>query len=71
MSTHVGRLKTETAFEARLDFSIQGMSASLMRSLELLQLDYVDLLFLHEPQWIPMNRIDEILELLISFQEAG
>ena len=71
VSTKVGRLKTETAFEARLDFSIQGMSASLMRSLELLQLDYVDLLFLHEPQWVPMNRIDEILELLISFQEAG
>lgn len=71
VSTKVGRLKADTAFDARLDYSIQGMSESLMRSLELLKLDYVDLLFLHEPQWVPMNRIDEILELLVSFREEG
>jgi aryl-alcohol dehydrogenase-like predicted oxidoreductase len=71
VSTKVGRLKADTAFDARLDYSLEGMRASLMRSLEVLKLDCIDLLFLHEPQWVPINRIDEILNLLISFREEG
>jgi aryl-alcohol dehydrogenase-like predicted oxidoreductase len=71
VSTKVGRLKADTAFDARLDYSPEGMRKSLICSLDLLGLDYVDLLFLHEPQWVPMDRIDEILETLISFKEEG
>lgn len=71
VSTKIGRLQADTAFDARLDYSINGMRDSLMRSLDLLQLDAVDLLFLHEPQWVPVDRIEEILDLLLSFQEAG
>ena len=71
ISTKVGRLKADTAFDARLDYSIQGMRKSLMRSLELLRLDHIDLLFLHEPQWVPIGRINEILDLLLSFKEEG
>ena len=71
VSTKVGRLKAETAFDARLDYSPEGMRDSVMRSLDFLRLDCVDLLFLHEPQWVPLDRIDEILETLISFKEEG
>ncbi len=71
ISTKVGRLKANTAFDVKLDYSPKGMRNSLMRSLDLLGLEKVDLLFLHEPQWVPLERIDEILEVLLSFQEEG
>ncbi len=71
VSTKVGRLKADTAFDAKLDYSPKGMRESLMRSLDLLGLGYVDLLFLHEPQWVPIDRINEILETLLSFKEEG
>jgi aryl-alcohol dehydrogenase-like predicted oxidoreductase len=71
VSTKIGRLKADTAFDARLDYSIEGMRNSMMRSLDLLQLESVDLLFLHEPQWVPLDRFAEIMELLFSFREAG
>jgi aryl-alcohol dehydrogenase-like predicted oxidoreductase len=71
LSTKVGRLQAATAHDARLDYSVEGMTSSLKRSLDLLGVDSVDLLFLHEPQWVPLDRIDEILETLQSFREAG
>lgn len=71
VSTKVGRLKADSAFDARLDYSPGGMRESLMRSLDLLRLDNVDLLFLHEPQWVPIERINEILDVLLSFKEDG
>src|ERR1022692_560512 len=71
VSTKVGRLKADSAFEAKLDYSPTGMRNSLMRSLDLLGLEKVDLLFLHEPQWVPLKKIDQILEILMSFKEEG
>ena len=71
ISTKVGRLKADTAFDVKLDYSPKGMRESLMRSLDLLGLDKVDLLFLHEPQWVPLERMDEILEAFLSFKEDG
>ena len=71
VSTKVGRLKANTAFDAKLDYSPHGMRESLARSLDLLGLKKVDLLFLHEPQWVPLEKIDEILEVLLSFKEEG
>lgn len=71
ISTKVGRLKADSAFDAKLDYSPKGMRESLLRSLDLLRLDHVDLLFLHEPQWVPIGQINEILEMLLSFREEG
>jgi aryl-alcohol dehydrogenase-like predicted oxidoreductase len=71
ISTKVGRLQSATAFDAVLDYSPEGMKNSLLRSLDLLGVDSVDLLFLHEPQWVPLDKIEEILETLQSFKEAG
>ena len=71
ISTKVGRLKADTAFDAKLDYSPRAMRASLRRSLDLLRLDKVDILFLHEPQWVPIEKMEEILDMLVSFKEEG
>jgi aryl-alcohol dehydrogenase-like predicted oxidoreductase len=71
VSTKVGRLQSATAFDAVLDYSAQGMTNSVRRSLDLLGVEAVDLLFLHEPQWVPPGQIDAILETMLSFKEAG
>lgn len=71
ISTKVGRLKADTAFDVKLDYSPVAMRDSLMRSLDLLGLGKVDLLFLHEPQWVPLERINEILDVLLLFKEEG
>ena len=71
ISTKVGRLPAEKADELYVDYSPQSLRNSLMRSLDLLGVDQVDLLFLHEPQHVPLDNIEEILETLKSFKEEG
>jgi len=71
ISTKVGRLRGDSAFDAKLDYSPRGMKESVLRSLDILGLDKVDLLFLHEPQWVPLDKIEEILETFLSFKEQG
>lgn len=69
ISTKVGRLKAEKPDEVYVDYTLEGIRRSVENSLELLGVDYIDLLFLHEPQLVPVDRIDEILDLLHSFQQ--
>jgi aryl-alcohol dehydrogenase-like predicted oxidoreductase len=71
ISTKVGRLQSDTAFDAKLDYSPAGMRNSLNRSLDLLGVGCVDLLFLHEPQWVPLDKIDAILDTLQAFKAEG
>ena len=71
VSTKIGRLKSANAFEMVLDYSPQAMKDSINRSLDLLGLDNVDLLFLHEPQLVPIERIEEILDTLKLIQAEG
>jgi aryl-alcohol dehydrogenase-like predicted oxidoreductase len=71
ISTKVGRLRGDSAFNAKLNYSPRSMKESVLRSLEVLGVDKVDLLFLHEPQWVPLNKIEEILETFLSFKDQG
>lgn len=71
VSTKIGRLKGEDAFETKLDYSVDGLKKSLDNSLKTLGLDTIDLLFLHEPQLVPLHKIDEILNTLKSFKSQG
>jgi aryl-alcohol dehydrogenase-like predicted oxidoreductase len=71
ISTKVGRLQSASAFEAKLDYSLQGMTDSVNRSLDLLGVESIDLLFLHEPQWAPLDRMEEIIDTLQSFKADG
>ncbi len=71
VSTKIGRLRGDDAFDVKLDYSPEAMSRSLSNSLETLGLEYIDLLFLHEPQLVPLEKIDEILDTLKSFKSEG
>ncbi len=71
ISTKVGRLQAATAFDAVLDYSTEGMRQTLLRNLDTLGVEAVDLLFLHEPQWVPLDEIDRILDVLQSFKSEG
>lgn len=71
VSTKIGRLKGKDAFETKLDYSADGMKRSLDNSLKTLGLDNIDLLFLHEPQLVPLKNIDEILNTLKAFKAEG
>ncbi len=71
ISTKVGRLRSEDAYEIRLDYSHEGMTQSIENSLETLGLDQVDLLFLHEPHLVPIQEIETILDILKGFKKAG
>lgn len=71
VSTKIGRLKGDTAYEFKLDFSADGMKRSLDNSLKTLDLDKIDLLFLHEPQLVPLENIDDILNTLKAFKSEG
>lgn len=71
LSTKIGRLPAEKADKVYLDYSPEGMKKSIEESLDLLGVDFVDLLFLHEPQLVPIEKMDTILETLHSFQDEG
>lgn len=71
ISTKIGRLPAEKPDEIYLDYSPEGMRVSMERSLELLGVEHVDLLFLHEPQLVPVAKMDMIMDTLHSFQQEG
>ena len=71
ISTKVGRLPAEKADECYVDYSASSMRYSLLRSLDRLGVEQLDLLFLHEPHLVPLEDIDEILDTLRRFQAEG
>ena len=71
ISTKIGRLKGDTAFDFKLDYSSDALKKSIYQSLELLGLPYIDLLFLHEPQHVPIKEIERIIKCLEGFKEQG
>lgn len=71
ISTKIGRLQAEKPDEVYLDYSLDGMQKSMDQSLDLLGVDFIDLLFLHEPQLVPIQQIDSILNKLQSFKQEG
>jgi aryl-alcohol dehydrogenase-like predicted oxidoreductase len=71
ISTKVGRLKADRAEDTIVDYSPETMRKSVYESLEVLGLDSIDLLFLHEPHLVPVEKIDEIMDSLQSFKKEG
>lgn len=71
ISTKVGRLKAESAHDMKLDYSTEGIRRTLASNLEILGVDRIDLLFLHEPQCVAKEEIPRLLELMQSFVEEG
>ncbi|MGB5263673.1 MAG: aldo/keto reductase [Lutimonas sp.] len=71
LSTKVGRLRSEKADDCIVDYSTETMRKSMYNSLETLGVDKVDLLFLHEPHLVPVERMDEIMGCLQGFKKEG
>ena len=71
ISTKVGRLKADRAEDTIVDYSTETMRKSVYESLETLGLDQIDVLFLHEPHLVPVERMDEIMDCLNSFKKEG
>ena len=71
ISTKVGRLKADKAEDCIVDYSPETMRKSVYESLETIGIDSIDLLFLHEPHLVPVEKMDEIMECLNSFKKEG
>ena len=71
VSTKVGRIPSRDAHEEKFDFSPAGMRDSLQRSLGTLGLPAVDLLFLHEPDYVPPAERPRVVEALRQLQADG
>lgn len=72
VSTKVGRLPARDAHvEPTFDHTAAGMRASLVRSLETMNLPQVDLLFLHEPQYVPLSERSGVVEAMRQLQADG
>lgn len=71
ISTKVGRLKADKADDCIVDYSPETMRKSVYESLETIGIDSIDLLFLHEPHLVPVEKMDEIMDCLNSFKKEG
>jgi aryl-alcohol dehydrogenase-like predicted oxidoreductase len=71
ISTKVGRLKADKADDCIVDYSPETMRKSVYESLEVLGIDSIDLLFLHEPHLVPIEKMDIIMDCLQSFKKEG
>ncbi|QZT36668.1 aldo/keto reductase [Halosquirtibacter xylanolyticus] len=71
ISSKVGRLKSEKADDCVVDYSSETMRKSVYESLELIGVDSLDLLFLHEPHLVPVERMDEIMSCLMDLKKEG
>jgi aryl-alcohol dehydrogenase-like predicted oxidoreductase len=71
VSTKVGRLFSENADDCIVDYSPETMRKSVYESLETIGVDSIDLLFLHEPHLVPVEKMDEIMDCLNSFKKEG
>jgi aryl-alcohol dehydrogenase-like predicted oxidoreductase len=71
ISTKVGRLRSETAHDTVVDYSPARMTQSVQESLETLGVEGVDMLFLHEPYLVPLEKFDEIIDTLKGFVAKG
>ncbi|MDC1105112.1 aldo/keto reductase [Prolixibacteraceae bacterium] len=71
ISSKVGRLRSEKADDCIVDYSSETMRKSVYESLELIGVDQLDLLFLHEPHLVPVERMDEIMSCLLDLKKEG
>lgn len=71
LSTKVGKRRGRANEEGLIDYDVSSLKTSFIRSLERLNRDYVDLLFMHEPDQIPETSIPTVIDVLLSFKDQG
>lgn len=71
ISTKVGRLKAKRSDIDLFDFSPSSMQRSFYNSLEVLGVEKVDLLFLHDPKGLNPKEAGKAIEQLERFKQDG
>ncbi|MBV8251894.1 MAG: aldo/keto reductase [Chitinophaga sp.] len=71
ISTKVGRRKTYAADHAVYDYSNAAMRESVHNSLRTLGVPAVDVLFLHDPEAVPVAQMPEVMEVMQSLKQQG
>ncbi len=71
ISTKTGRLPAPSAYEANFDYSSAGLRDRVKRSLETLGLAQIDLLFLHDPQLVPLAERPRVVATMRQLQADG
>lgn len=71
LSTKVGKKRGRAEQEGLVDYTIDSIKSSLNISLKRLNRDNVDLLFLHEPDQVPPEALQSVIDTLLSFKQQG
>ncbi|QEC51934.1 aryl-alcohol dehydrogenase-like predicted oxidoreductase [Anseongella ginsenosidimutans] len=71
ISTKIGKRKGLANQENLADYGTNAVKASIGRSLERLNREYIDLVFLHEPDQLPAGKMNAVLDILHACQEQG
>jgi len=71
ISTKIGKRRGLAAQTGLIDYETEHLKTSVFKSLERMHLKQIDLLFLHEPDLIPKEKLGQILDLLVYFKEEG
>lgn len=71
ISTKTGRLPARDALVANYDYSSAGLRTCVQRSLDTLGVPQIDLLFLHEPQLVPVAERPRVVATLRQLQADG
>ena len=71
ISTKAGKLKANKPDSVAYDFSPTGLKRSVAESLDTLKVDYIDILFLHDPSGMKMNEIPAAIETLQEIKLMG
>ena len=71
VSTKIGRVPGRDGLEIKFDYSSAGLRDALQRSLDALGLPAVDLLFLHEPAYVPGAERPRVVAVMHQLQADG
>ncbi len=71
ISTKVGKLAAKKPDGDTNDYSVATMKESISKSMELLKCNQLDLLFLHEPEKVPVAQITEVIAFLKQLKTDG
>ncbi|WKN45475.1 aldo/keto reductase [Tunicatimonas pelagia] len=71
VSTKVGKLRADRADERTNNYDPKVMERSVKQSQDTLGVDRIDLLFLHEPDQVPTERVAEVIDFLVRVRQSG
>ncbi|OQP63921.1 hypothetical protein A3860_23625 [Niastella vici] len=71
ISTKVGRLRGLSIDQGAYDYTAYGMHRSLEQSLVRTGVNKMGVVFLHDPEQLRENQVENVLKALVSFKEKG